>query len=283
MIDLIGMLEPEKQATTADPLAEAVARYREAVFSVVESGGSTSAEPDTSMLADACRTAIDFKKDCERYCQRVKAADDLNTRVPQLETKALGAEKAAIHAGDILKAPVANYATVGELRAALVEAELFLQAEPSTRNNFRPGLKTPQQMEARERRQAVESLRRRAMEILFSTAARDEESIALRNERGGISAAIANRCRPDLAQQIESARAKMLKLVHELDAGDYADHRTQLVRAKEHLDKLEVMAAEESERGQPDNSDELRRLAEIDRRLTELESKRLDPKNMNWG
>ena len=184
----ISMFDPPAQSApaVAEPPAD-LAAYREFVRIAVAS--RNDAEPDDGLLFEAGRTIQDFRIDRDLRRRRFAARHVLDVDVPAAERAAEEAARAVVALPDMRTVSPSSYGTMDELRKALKALELYDLSLPANDGSgqYRPLLRTPEEMRAREARENVERMKRTAMEVLTDTAADDPELLNLCRERSAIN------------------------------------------------------------------------------------------------
>ena len=279
----VSVFDPPTQSApaVAEPPVD-LAAYREFVRAAADSGND--AEPDDGLLFEACRTVNDFRVDRDLRRRRFAARRVLDVDVPAAERAAEEAARAVVALQDMGTVSPATHGTLRELRDALRALDLYDLSLPANDGSgqYRPPLRTPEEMRAREARQNVERMKRSAMEVLTDTAADDPELMNLCRERSAINEMIWRRTPHNIDAEISAQRERCIALVRLPDYNDSRPHKEQLRRAKAKLAELEATKARQPDGEHPDTQAEQKRLEELNRRIAELEEKRFDPENMRW-
>ncbi len=270
------MTRPQSAEAPAGPKPSDVQRYREAVFDGVDNGRD---DIDPAILEDGWKLMLDARADMKTYRSRLAAAVDLNTRVPALQVEAGRLAEAAAMAARIGTRPVSDYRTVQDLLFALNECARHATA----------GAVSPEKLAASQAANEVSTVRQAALTLLRDTS---DPGIGiaiqeLQGEMASIESSIANRS-DIIGVDVAIARqeAKLLDITtggrDRLTTADRRKPDKQVYReARQRLEALHTLAAQRPD-ALASNAEDEKRVVGLRVRITALELRRLEPREMTW-
>jgi hypothetical protein len=266
----VAVLERAAQGT--GPTKESLAAYREHVYDMAEA-------PDGKILEAAWKLPLDYEADVFMYQRRLSSCDDLDKRLPALAAKIKEAHEAARRCPPYAVRPLSSFETLGELREALKKMDL--------------GFIPPEVAKAKSLQSDYEQLKASATRFLKETADPDlEKRIGeLRPAVAETQAAIESRAGIVNVDEAISAQKNFIDDLHH-DRVEFSMHISggitkepskaeRYFAARTKLDNLRRLR-EQRPAANAANDRDTAKLHELQGKIGDLESAKLDPKNMRW-